>query len=507
MPGALPAPYVPPQNPDDVMTPPGQPPAPVVQPGAEAPITPPTQANSDITAQLGLTPDAIQSLAPSAGALPAAERKLQEATDAASGAVSQNSEQINAIANQDITHPAAPTLESIPSPPDETPDPHKALRVFGETLPVLAMLGGLFMQRDATGALNAASAAIEAARTNDTAALAAAHQQWQDSVAAINARNETELKQYQAILSDTRMTMDERQSHLQALAASTQNALVLQQLATGNISGIAAGVNTWATAAQTFASAVTAQARANAATGAASTWTPEAIEEIAQGMADGAPAPTNLGRNGIVAGQLYSRVAAIRRERGDTPGALLADRVAFQSYAASLRQTVIQRGAILRAEDAARRNINLAESVLSRLQRQQSPLLNRWVMPGLRNLGDPDIQAASIALDRALDEYARVITGQYGAAGTPVTQLQSAREMLSSADNPATIQRAFAVIRTEMENVRQSFDDQEHEARARLSGQGVRPLSESRRTGDHYFMNDGTVGIWRGDHFEVEADH
>ncbi len=488
-----------PQNPDDVVTPQEAP-----QVGADLPLAPPSQQNQDISTQV-ITPGQVNALAPDPGAMSAAQRKLHAATDAASSIISRNADEIGQIGNQPVTHPDVPTLENVPAPPDEKPDPRKTMRVFGETLPVLAMLGGLFMHRDATAALNAGAAAIEAARNQDHEALQAAHQQWEDSVASINQRNQTRLQQYQAVLSDTKLTMDERQARLQALAAEDQNALQLQQLAQGDISGIAQGVQTWTAAAGTFASAVAAQARANASSAAASgTWSPEAIEMAAQGVADGAPPPTNTGRNGVVVGKIYSRAAEIRRARGDTNGAFAFDRASFTANAASLRQLTTQRTAILRAEDAARRNINLAESITDRLARAGSPIVNRWLLPGQHNLGDPEIAAANIAINRALDEYARVITGQYGAGGTPVTQLEEARRMLNSADNPETIHRAFAVIRSEMENVRRSFDDQQSELQSSMSGQGVRPLSDARRVGDRYFMNDGTVGIWRGDHFEAE---
>lgn len=465
MPGANPYAHPPPVDPN-------APPMPVVQPGAEAPIAAPSQINQDITTQLGMTPSAIQSLAPSAGALPAAERKLQQATDAASGIVQSNAEKINDIASQEITHPSAPTLEQVPSPPDTTPDPHASMRVFGQTLPVLAMLGGLFMQRDATAALNAASSAIEAARTNDHDALAAAHQQWEDSVSAINARNDTLLKQYQAILSDTRMTMDERMSQLQALAAANEDALKLQQLAMGNITGIAQGVSTWANAASTFANAVAAQTRANATT---TTWSDDAVTSaVNQMVANGGRIPPNI-RNQRVIGQIWDGYAQRLAETGQTAGSQQARAAANRANTNALSDARTRRERAGSAERGMLDALGRATQLSNSIMRSGSPLLNIPINRWGEISGNPELAAFKAAALSAATEYARIIQGS-GQATESLTH--EAQDMLSMNLTPAQFLAVEDVLKYDAHQRTARMYEEEQSILGDLQTGGISPTVE-----------------------------
>lgn len=212
---------------------PGLPPPPAPQVGAEAPIAAPENSGRNLLAQLGISGSALERL-------DVARQRSDATTQAAMAQVATNQDEMAALTAPLPPRAPPPTLDEVPKAPTQAPtDP---LRVFGQVLPVLAMLGGAFVRNNATAALRAGAAAMQAARDNDEQALETAHQQWTDSLQAITTNNATRLQQYQAILDDTQLTMDERMARLQALAASEQNALRLQQLASGQVSELTEGV-------------------------------------------------------------------------------------------------------------------------------------------------------------------------------------------------------------------------------------------------------------------------
>lgn len=213
--------------------PPQAPPLPVAQPGAEAPVAPPSSLGRNVMQQLGVSGQSLN-------ALDAARGVSRDTSNFAMNQVLANRARFEELNEPLPERPAPPKLQEVPAPPArEEPDP---LRVFGQVLPVLAMLGGLAVRNNATAALQAGAAAMQAARTNDAEALERAHQEWEDNIQSITANNEVRLSQYQAILDDSRMSMDERLAELNALAASEQNVLRLQQIASGQVSELAAGV-------------------------------------------------------------------------------------------------------------------------------------------------------------------------------------------------------------------------------------------------------------------------
>lgn len=228
------------------------PPVPVAQPGAEAPIAPPQASGRNLLTQLGISGPALQSL-------DAARSRSRQATDQAAQAIAANQETIRELSSDFGPRPTPPTLQEIgPAPEAQETDP---MRVFGQTLPLLAMLGGLFVKNNATAALNAGATAIEAARNNDEQAYARARQEWTDSIEAITANNATRLQQYQAILTDRNLDMDERMARLQALAAAEQNALRLSQLASGQVAELTQGVELEMRANEMLTNAYLAQQR------------------------------------------------------------------------------------------------------------------------------------------------------------------------------------------------------------------------------------------------------
>lgn len=72
--------------------------------------------------------------------------------------------------------------EELAKVSDQPGDPS---RVLGQFLPMLAILGGAFTKAGVVGSLNAAGAAMNAARTHDEEALKKAHEEYQDQITEV----------------------------------------------------------------------------------------------------------------------------------------------------------------------------------------------------------------------------------------------------------------------------------------------------------------------------------
>lgn len=207
------------------------PPAPVAQVGAEAPIAPPSSARRDIFAQLGLPNSALERLDQ------AVARSDTTTTDALAALAGTRQQRAGLMERMEgMERPSAPSLEAIPEAPE--PSPRDNLRVFGQFLPVLAMLGGAVNRNSATAALRAGAAALRAARENDAQALEQAQEQWRMNVETTLRQNEQSLQQFNAATTLYRTDIDGAMAQLNALAAQEQNPILQAQVAAGDLSAI-----------------------------------------------------------------------------------------------------------------------------------------------------------------------------------------------------------------------------------------------------------------------------
>lgn len=135
-----------------------------------------------------------------------------------------------------VRTPEAPQFDDVPEAPHiQQTDP---TRVFGQFLPVVAMLGGAFVRGDATAALRAGAAAMNAARANDTQALEQAHQQWMDHMEALRLKGQQQLERFQAALQLAGEDRAEAQAQLTAAAAEYQIPSLQQALVNGDLSAV-----------------------------------------------------------------------------------------------------------------------------------------------------------------------------------------------------------------------------------------------------------------------------
>lgn len=186
--------------------------------------------------QMGVDPGLVAMLDESR----AAHRTLSRAS---MGELDNINTQRQDIIGRPLTRPEVPDLPETPEAPKMSV-PGNGARVYAQFLPVLAMLGGALVKRDATAALRTGAAAMRAARANDVQNLELQHQHWEDQVERVVSEREATLAEYQAALTDTNLDLTQRMALLNALTARENNIELRTRLAMGDIAGITESINT-----------------------------------------------------------------------------------------------------------------------------------------------------------------------------------------------------------------------------------------------------------------------
>lgn len=130
--------------------------------------------------------------------------------------------------------PATPTVEEVARQrgvkPEDMDDP---MRVFGQFMPVIVALGAGLIAKNGTAAINAATAAVTAAREGDKQAWEKAHKDWLTETKATLDGNAMLVNEYRLALDDRNATMAEKMSKIQALAAANRDGLTMAALRGG----------------------------------------------------------------------------------------------------------------------------------------------------------------------------------------------------------------------------------------------------------------------------------
>lgn len=150
----------------------------------------------------------------------------QQATEQVQANQVRSREVLGQIAADRATAPAAPTLQDIPDAPKPKPATNP-LQVFGQVMPMMAVLGSALTRGGALSAMKTATAAMTAVKARDAEEVKAAHDRWKDELNRVAAQNDLEMSRYRTVMDNRKLTMDERLAELRAIAAENQDTLAL----------------------------------------------------------------------------------------------------------------------------------------------------------------------------------------------------------------------------------------------------------------------------------------
>lgn len=220
-------------------------------------------------------------------------------------------------------------------------------------------------------------------------------------------------------------------------------------------------------------------ARANAG----NALSPEGMDLAAQEYLASGKLPPGLGRAAAgINAKIVSRAADIAAANGDDAKAATLHRAAFGAAKGALNKLTQQRTMVGSFERTALKNLEIALEESKKVDRTGSPVINRWLLAGKKNLaGDVAVGRFHTALTSALNEYAKVLSGATGAAGISDAARKEAESLLSTADTPEAVAGIADIMKREMANREAGFAEQEaqlHETMGGKSSVDVAPAAE-----------------------------
>jgi hypothetical protein len=192
---------------------------------------------------------------------------------------------------------------------------------------------------------------------------------------------------------------------------------------------------------------------------AGSTMAPEALDLLAERVYAGdTKALIGLGRGAQGAenlAQIHKLVAQKAAERGTDASDILkniASQISTMSEARGLGTRAAGFGV---AEEAMKESLPLMLEASKNVPRTSFPAVNKLILEGRTQVGDPNVKQLLIAVDTAAKDYARTInpTGQ-----TREGDINYARKLLSSADSPEALAAAAQQLSREAAVTRRAIE-------------------------------------------------
>src|SRR6185312_13429707 len=127
---------------------------------------------------------------------------------------------------------------------------------------------------------------------------------------------------------------------------------------------------------------------------------------------------------------VMNRSAAIAKQAGMSPAELQTVPGRNKALQASLTNLQKMSDVMEKSEKAFQNNTQVAMDLSSKLTRSGSPVINQWLLGAKGQMGDPDVKALDAAITTMSVDYARIMSGMTGAAGTPISTAEEAKALI-----------------------------------------------------------------------------
>ena len=176
-------------------------------------------------------------------------------------------------------------------------------------------------------------------------------------------------------------------------------------------------------------------------------------------------------RNPTDARAIINRAAERAKEQGLTPGDMLSSAANQAAGKASLTNLTKISDAAKSYERSATDELNLAVSLIPKTPEPlNSQLFTEWARSGTAALGGTDVPKYQAALISALDEYAKVLSGATGAAGSTDTARNQALALIPPGATSDQIPAIVEVLKQGMKFKVDEYDTQLTDIRKRIGG-------------------------------------
>lgn len=185
--------------------------------------------------------------------------------------------------------------------------------------------------------------------------------------------------------------------------------------------------------------------------------------------------PPNMGRGNqgsAQAKEIRARAAQLAKDTGLSADEIRISQLTNKAQVGAILQLGKARAQILQFERTAEANADLALEASRKVWRAGSPMANQ-PLNALRQhaSGDPEFAKFNAANETFISEYAKVMSGGYGAASTTEGAQARAHQLLNTAMNQPQYEAVVGQLRKEMTNRKNALDDQMEDEKLRLRGQ------------------------------------
>lgn len=182
--------------------------------------------------------------------------------------------------------------------------------------------------------------------------------------------------------------------------------------------------------------------------------------------------PAGFGRNQANVGAIYKRAAELAKEKGQTGEAAMFNAKSIKSDQNSLSNLTKQSDMISAFESTAKKNLDMLVEQSGKVSRTSFPIVNKALMSGRMAVGDPEAAKLMAIVKPFVDEYAKILSGQTGAAGASDTARREAAGIIAGYMSHEQIKELAPFIRQELSNRTSSLDEQRELIKARMKGGG-----------------------------------
>lgn len=199
---------------------------------------------------------------------------------------------------------------------------------------------------------------------------------------------------------------------------------------------------------------------------------PDAIKAAAERYRIDGTLPTlGMGKTAAsIRAQILNSASQMDAQEGVSGRDARVTQIGGKANTSSLTQLAKQKAMVSAFEKNANSNADLAVNASNQLDRTGVPLFNKWLQAGRSGTGSVEANKFNAANETFVNEYAKVMSGSMG--NTPVSDSARAHahSILSTANTKEQYKGTIDLLKQEMANRMQGFDDEEQTIRDSMKG-------------------------------------
>jgi hypothetical protein len=194
---------------------------------------------------------------------------------------------------------------------------------------------------------------------------------------------------------------------------------------------------------------------------------------------------------------IANNVAKIAKDAGVSPQELTTTSGRNKALQSSLTNLQKQSDVMQKSEQGFQNNLDQALQLSEKLTRSGSPVINKWLLGGRAAIGDPDVAAFDAAINAASVDYARIMSGQTGAGGTPISTAEEAKQLLRKELSNQSLQAVADVLHRDIMGQQQAVDQQRQTIMSAMQAFG-KPSPEYKQDGEQPSKSNDYSKLWGG---------